>query len=113
MTHLSLWGIIFGFYESWITKVVLAGYMKEPGLAWGTFLGFAVAEFMIIGLFWHAFFSFIIPILVYEIIVISSNHSSPKHILNDHSKFLLKTRKNTVLFYQPFIIGSLLMPLGL
>jgi hypothetical protein len=113
MTHLYLWGIIFGLYESWITKVVWAGYMEEPGPAWGTFLGFAVVEFMIIGLFWHAIFSFVFPLLVYEIIVISTSTASEVTLLNNHSRFLLKTRKNTVLFYLLFIVGSLLMLLGL
>ena len=92
MTHLYLWGILFGLYESWITKVVWAGYIEEPGPGWGSFLGFAVAEFMIIGLFWHAIFSFIVPILAYEILVISTNlEDSETLLLNGNSRFFLKT----------------------
>ena len=43
LTQLYLWGIIFGLYESWITKVIWAGYMGDVP-AFGTFLGFAVPD---------------------------------------------------------------------
>ena len=67
VTQLYLWGIFYGLYESWMTKVIWAGYMgQEP--QFGTILGFAWGEFMVIALFWHAVFSFIVPIAVLQIL---------------------------------------------
>jgi hypothetical protein len=67
ITHLYLFGIIYGLYESWMTKVIWAGYMGQSP-QFGQFLGFAIGEFMIIALFWHAFFSFIVPVIAFHLL---------------------------------------------
>jgi len=41
LTSLYLWGVLFGLYESWITKVAWAGYIGGQPIL-GTVLGFAV-----------------------------------------------------------------------
>jgi hypothetical protein len=66
LTALYLWGVLFGLYEAWITKVTWAGYMgSEPG--WGKILGFAFPELPLIVFFWHPVFAFILPVLCFEI----------------------------------------------
>ncbi|MFX1368682.1 MAG: hypothetical protein ACFFAY_08805 [Promethearchaeota archaeon] len=108
LTHLYLYGVLFGLYESWVTKVIWAGYMgQEPGL--GTFLGFAVGEFLVIALFWHAIFSFIIPILMFEIVVASSNR---ENIIPGHLRFLKKTKKNQFGYLLAILTGSLFLAAG-
>ncbi len=67
ITHLYLFGVIYGLYESWMTKVIWAGYMEQSP-QFGQFLGFAIGEFMIIALFWHAFFSFIVPVTAFHLL---------------------------------------------
>ncbi len=67
ITHLYLFGVIYGLYESWMTKVIWAGYMGQSP-QFGQFLGFAIGEFMIIALFWHAFFSFIVPVTAFHLL---------------------------------------------
>ncbi len=108
LTHLYLYGVLFGLYESWVTKVIWAGYMgQEPGL--GTFLGFAVGEFLVIALFWHAVFSFIIPILMFQIVVASSNR---ENIIPSHLRFLKKTKKNQFGYLLAILTGSLFLAAG-
>jgi hypothetical protein len=108
LTHLYLYGVLFGLYESWITKVIWAGYMgQDPGF--GTFLGFAVGEFLIIALFWHALFSFIIPILMFQIVVASSNR---ENIIPSHLRFLKKTRKNQIGYLIAISTGALFLAAG-
>lgn len=62
---LYLFGVIFGLYETWITKVVWAGYPGEDGFAFG-FLGpyFGVHEMLGLVLFYHAVISFLLPLAV-------------------------------------------------
>ncbi|TXT54913.1 MAG: conserved membrane protein of unknown function [Candidatus Thorarchaeota archaeon] len=112
--QLYLWGIIYGLYESWMTKVIWAGYMGEDSPQFGTFLGFAVGEFLVIALFWHAIFSFIIPIFVFEISALNENGDSKwTQIIPSHGKFLVKNKKNEILFILAFILGATMIAAGL
>jgi hypothetical protein len=105
LTHLYLYGVLFGLYESWVTKVIWAGYMgQDPGF--GTFLGFAVGEFLVIALFWHAVFSFIIPILMFQIVIASSDSSL---IIPSHLRFLQRTRRNQFVYLLVILTGSLFL----
>jgi hypothetical protein len=89
LSQLYLFGVLFGLYESWITKVLWTGYMDsgEPGL--GTLCGVGVAEFPILVFFWHPIMSFILPVLALEILTTTA--------LTGHVSVLRKTRKKTVL----------------
>lgn len=100
LTHLYLLGIIYGLYESWMTKVIWAGYMQEAGPQFGQFLGFAIGEFLVIALFWHAVFSFIIPIMAFE-------------ILGNRRPTFKKSRTRTAAFGIVIIIASIFIPSGL
>ncbi len=105
LPQLYLWGVIFGLYESWMTKVIWGGYMDSTP-QFGTVLGFAIGEFMIIALFWHAIFSFIVPILIYEILVLDSVSNEPTRIIPSHYSFLRKTSGNRAWMLFVFVVGA-------
>lgn len=89
LSQLYLFGVIFALYESWITKVLWAGYMDSAGPGLGTLFGIGVSEFPILVFFWHPIMSFILPILVFEILT--------KKVLKGHESILIKTTKKTIL----------------
>ena len=89
LSQLYLFGILFSLYESWITKVLWAGYLDAPGPGLGTFLGIGIIEFPILTFFWHPIMSFIVPILVFEILT--------GNIIEEHEKILRKTTKKTII----------------
>lgn len=112
LTQLYLWGIIFGLYESWITKVIWAGYMGDVP-AFGTFLGFAIGEFFVIVLFWHPVFSFIVPILVFQIIVQATNKGEAGELHTSHIRFISRTVRNKILLGIVVVSGAFFMTMGL
>lgn len=89
LSQLYFFGTIFALYESWITKVLWAGYSDSgPGL--GTILGIGISEFPVLVLFWHPITSFILPILAFEILT--------GKILKGHNAILQKsTAKTTII----------------
>ena len=98
LRQLYFWGMLFGLYESWITKVLWAGYFDSNAPLFGLFLGVAWAEFSTLVLFWHPVMSFILPILTYE--VLSGDY------LPGHSVFLARKRWKTLLIFLVLLIGS-------
>ncbi|NOR60902.1 MAG: hypothetical protein GQ535_00210 [Rhodobacteraceae bacterium] len=62
---LFLLGVVFGLYETWITKVVWAGYPGSDGFSMGSFgPWFGVHETVGLILFYHAVTSFLLPLAV-------------------------------------------------
>ncbi|TFG31915.1 hypothetical protein EU527_11350 [Candidatus Thorarchaeota archaeon] len=108
LTQLYLWGIIFGLYEGWITKVIWAGYMGQTPQM-GTFLGFAIGEFLVIGLFYHAVFSFIVPILVFQVVAFSTHKEETPVVYTSHLSVLSRTRRNFTLFGLIILSGSVFL----
>jgi hypothetical protein len=109
LSSLYLWGILFGLYESWITKVLWAGYIgSTPGL--GTFLGIGVQEFAVLALYWHPVFSFIIPLLVYEIMVADAGNIAG--VLPSHGAFLSRRRRNFAAGVVAILIGASFLNVG-
>ncbi|MGY5879388.1 MAG: hypothetical protein RTV31_04010 [Candidatus Thorarchaeota archaeon] len=108
LTQLYLWGIIFGLFEGWITKVIWAGYVGRVPI-FGTFLGFAVGEFLVIALFWHAFFSFIVPIMVYQIIVQGTNRGDAGAVHTSHLKVISRGTRSKILLGIFTVISSILI----
>jgi len=109
-TSLYLLGILFGLYESWITKVIWAGYFgQSPG--WGTIAGFAIAELLVIVFFWHPIMSFIVPIFVFEILSLSANSEVPvkDKILLEHVAFFVKSRRNWLIALLITLIGAVFL----
>lgn len=66
---LYLLGVIFGLYETWITKVVWAGYLDAGGYAMGPLLpGFGLHETLGLVLFYHPVSSFLLPVAVLSVL---------------------------------------------
>ncbi|WP_135644142.1 hypothetical protein [Methanococcoides vulcani] len=87
LSQLYLFGVLFALYESWITKVLWAGYFDSEGPSMGTFLGLGIGEFPILVFFWHPIMSFIVPTLVFEILT--------GKVLTGHEFILERTRRKT------------------
>jgi len=87
LSQLYFFGVIFALYESWIPKVLWAGYNDATGSGWGTFLGLRLYEFPILVFFWHPIMSFILPILVFEVLT--------GKILIGHAGVLRKSKNKT------------------
>jgi hypothetical protein len=107
ISDLYLFGVLFGLYESWVTKVVWAGYLGQTP-AWGTFFGFAVAEIPVIVFFWHPVMSFIVPILLFEIIAVSihGQQDALRAALPSHMILLQRNKRSSVLFGLVFVGGA-------
>ena len=60
---LYLWGVLFGLYESWITKVIWFGYGGDGNLALGSIGPYGYSEISMVLLF-HPVASFLLPLAV-------------------------------------------------
>jgi len=60
---LYLWGVLFGLYESWITKVIWSGYGGDGKLALGSLGPYGYSEISMVFLF-HPVASFLLPLAV-------------------------------------------------
>lgn len=63
---LYLFGILFGLYESWVTKVLWAGYPGEDHFILGTFLGHGIHETLVLILYFHPIVSFLFPLWIMQ-----------------------------------------------
>ncbi len=108
--QLYLWGILFGLYESWVTKVLWAGYFTDPPL-FGTVFGFAIAENIVLLMFWHPVMAFVLPILVFQILAKAGSKSNEgmETAFPTHTSLLQRSRRNSAFYLYAFIIGSLFM----
>jgi len=107
-SSLYLLGILFGLYETWITKVAWSGYLGT-GSEYITLGGFAIIEFLIVSFFWHPIMSFIAPILTFEILCI---HAHPNErelstfIFPSHLTLLRKSTSSKILIYLIILTSS-------
>lgn len=62
LPDLYLFGVLFGLYETWVTKVVWAGYVGNNGFAAGSFMGHGLHETLGLVLFFHPVMSFLLPL---------------------------------------------------
>lgn len=108
LTSLYLWGAFFGLYESWITKVLWAGYPSASAPLFGTFLGLGIYETLVLVFFWHPVVSFMMPILTYEAL---SGPGSGR-IFTSHLPLLARRRRNWAIFISLALVGSLLLTAG-
>lgn len=106
--QLYLWGVIFGLYESWITKVLWYGFPGSPGPIFGYYLGVAILEFSILVLFWHPVFAFVIPILVYESFTDLEDSSTniENKIFMSHLPYLTSTKRNLFVYIFLIVVGA-------
>lgn len=98
LAQLYLFGVIFALYESWITKVLWVGYFNSQGPGFGTFLGLGVLEFPVLVFFWHPIMSFILPILVFQILT--------KKSVVSHKFIFRKSKTRSVLIVLFLILVS-------
>jgi hypothetical protein len=107
--HLYLWGILFGMYESWITQVLWVGYSVEGPMV-GAFLGIGIGEFLALVFFWHPILSFVLPILVFELLTLSKSSELPStRVLPSHVPFLVKRKSNQRYLLFLYVVGSVFM----
>ncbi len=63
LSCLYLWGVLFGLYESWITKVIWYGYLGNGTFAMGHIGPYGFSEISMVFIF-HPVVSFILPLAV-------------------------------------------------
>ena len=107
LVHLYLLGCLVGLYEGPITKVLWHGYPGQT--AQNFFLGFAIIEFVMLVFFWHPIFSFMTPIIVYELLSISYLHSIGSHSWIEQTFFFTKPRLAKYFFVVIALIGSIFL----
>ncbi len=73
---LYLWGVLFGLYESWITKVIWYGYGGDGKLVLGRIGPYGFGELSMVFLF-HPVMSFIVPLAVACLLCPSSRRWFP------------------------------------
>lgn len=118
--HLYLFGVLFSLYESWITKVLWLGYDGVDQVPiWGIIMGISVFEFLTLVLFYHPVFSFIMPIMIYQLFVYRDN-KDPQNLLPGHMEYLGASGKKSynliifmVLWPTSFLAVSLLRSIPL
>jgi len=103
LPQLYLWGVLFGLYESWITKVLWYGYPGSEGAILGLWGGIAILEFIVLVFFYHTIMAFILPILVFEIFIYSITKDD-SNLLPGHLAYISKNS----LFMKIFIIMALI-----
>jgi hypothetical protein len=96
--QLYLLGTIFALYEAWVTKVLWAGYMDSAGPGLGTFFGIAIAEYSILVFFWHSVMSFLVPVLVFQVLT--------GRVFSNHAAFIHKNRRNFTMVVVTIILLS-------
>ena len=105
VSHLYLFGVIFGLYESWITKVLWTGYPGAGAPIMGTVCGIALLEFSVLVFFWHPIFAFVLPILVFEVLTLP-NDSIGDGILPSHLTSLKKNRRILAFLTFAILLGA-------
>lgn len=99
--QLYLWGVLFGLYESWITKVVWFGYPGSDGPSIALVAGIAILEFITVVFFWHPVMAFITPILFFESFTLNSDSRMKydQRVFPSHSQMLNKNNMKSMLYY--------------
>ena len=63
LPSLYLWGVLYGLYEGWITKVIWHGYGGDGQLVMGSIGPFGASEITMV-FFFHPVMSFILPLAI-------------------------------------------------
>jgi hypothetical protein len=63
LSSLYLWGVLYGLYESWVTKVIWHGYSGDGKFVLGSIGPFGFSEISMVFLF-HPVMSFLMPLAV-------------------------------------------------
>jgi len=108
LNHLYFFGVLIALYESWITKVLWAGYPGSNGPIVGTFLGVASLEFSVLVFFWHPLFAFMLPLLMFEVLAVSTSPNSgfEKRLFPTHLSILERKTELGLIFLLAAVIGA-------
>jgi len=100
-------GCLFGLYEAYITKVLWSPTWETTN---PNVFGIALTETMVLVLFWHCFMSFIVPLLLGEAIITSSNEIYS--LLPDWAiRFIGRVEHRRLYYVFPFF-GGLFQSIG-
>ena len=113
LPQLYLWGVFFALYESWVTKVLWAGYPGSAVPMFGTIAGIAWGEFLTLVFLWHPIFSFVIPVVVYQLLCVDSGSSESVTLFWGHHSILTSSRRTLMLWGIAALFGGLFLPLSL
>lgn len=102
LPDLYLFGILFGLYESWVTKVLWAGYPNEDHFILGSFLGHGIHETSVLLFYFHPFISFIFPL-----VLIGSIFPETSDEIKIQNAFYGDRFLSKILFWFTFIVLSL------
>ncbi|MBD3338536.1 MAG: hypothetical protein GF353_05485 [Candidatus Lokiarchaeota archaeon] len=106
--QLYLWGTLFGLYEAPITKVIWGSVIGESGAI--VIGGIVISEYIMLVFFWHPIFSFITPILVFEIFALNSAKNDSEVVFSNHISFLnISSTKSKIWLLGLTIVGSLFL----
>ncbi len=108
LTHLYLLGCLVGLYEGPITKVLYHGYPSGDTPA-VMFLGFAVIEFIMLVFFWHPIFSFMLPVIVFELLSVDNLQKNLSHSWLEDSFFFTRPRFTKFVFITIAVIGAVFL----
>lgn len=98
LRQLYFLGIIFALYEAWISKVIWTGYLGAAGPEFGTVFGLAFAEFLVLVFFWHPVMSFIVPLIVFQLLT--------GKVFPLHADILRKTRVRSYIIVLSILLFS-------
>ena len=105
LSQLYLLGCLVGLYEGPITKVLYHGYPSGDTPA-VMFLGFAVFEFIMLVFFWHPIFSFLLPIVFFELLSLDYLHANSMHSWLEDSMFFTRPRLSKFILIAIAFIGA-------
>lgn len=105
LSQLYLLGCLVGLYEGPITKVLYHGYPNgDPASV--VFMGFAVLEFIMLVFFWHPIFSFLLPVIVFELLSLDYLQKNAIHSWLEDSVFFTRPRLAKFIFMTIAFIGA-------
>ena len=107
LSRLYLLGCLVGLYEGPITKVLWHGY---PGQTASVFyLGFAVTEFIMLVFFWHPIFSFLIPLVFFELLSTHYLEAHSMHSWLEDSFFYTKPKLGIFVILAIVYVGAIFL----
>lgn len=104
LSQLYLLGCLVGLYEGPITKVLWHGYPGQTATYF--FLGFAVLEFIMLVFFWHPIFSFLLPVVIFELLSLDYLRTNSIHSWLEDSFLFTRPRLSKFIFVLIAIIGA-------
>lgn len=107
LSRLYLLGCLVGLYEGPITKVLWHGYPGQTASLF--FLGFAVTEFIMLVFFWHPIFSFLIPVVFFELLSSKYLESHSMHSWLEDSFFYTRPRLGKFVILAIVFVGAIFL----